>query len=306
MTVNPFSLIYRSKAYSKPYAYPLAEFPLIVDIEVTNDCNLDCLMCSRQIMTREVGYMNYALFSQLINEVYRVGSAIRLIRWGEPFLHPEIYSMIAYTRYLGIPVHVTTNGLAPNFSPSEILDSKLSSITFSFQGTNKEEYQHIRNNKGYDLLVSRIRELVSLRETSGLDYPYVQVTTTILDESEEQVKGFSEYWKGIVDGVDFWYTSLDRIKGKERVSRLIHRQIKKVVAKNHALRCKEVLTKLSVNWNGDVTACCGDYDGELVVGSVKGAIKGNSLREVWTGDKLNKIRTSLSEIPFCSLCAGKF
>ena len=32
--------------------------------------------------------------------------------------------------------------------------------------------------------------------------------------------------------------------------------------------CGEAFDKLSVNWNGDVTLCCADYDNFMVVGNI--------------------------------------
>ncbi len=32
--------------------------------------------------------------------------------------------------------------------------------------------------------------------------------------------------------------------------------------------CNEAFDKLSVNWNGDVTLCCSDYDNFMIVGNI--------------------------------------
>lgn len=32
--------------------------------------------------------------------------------------------------------------------------------------------------------------------------------------------------------------------------------------------CPEAFDKLSINWNGDVTLCCSDYDNFMIVGNI--------------------------------------
>jgi len=67
--------------------------------------------------------------------------------------------------------------------------------------------------------------------------------------------------------------------------------------------CPEVFSKLSVDWDGKVTACCGDYNRKMVVGD----IHENTLAEIWNCDKLNRYRKMLSEmrhaeLPLCRNC----
>ena len=72
-------------------------------------------------------------------------------------------------------------------------------------------------------------------------------------------------------------------------------------------RCNEVMIKLSVNWDGTVTACCGDFDNCMKVGD----LEESSLKEIWTCKKMNSFREILEKgerdkIPFCSKCTSKF
>ncbi len=52
---------------------------------------------------------------------------------------------------------------------------------------------------------------------------------------------------------------------KEKIRELQkHEMISKVQNKI----CVEAFDKLSINWNGDVTLCCGDYDNFMIVGNI--------------------------------------
>lgn len=63
------------------------------------------------------------------------------------------------------------------------------------------------------------------------------------------------------------------------------------------------ILKLSINWDGKVTACCSDYDNELIVGD----LSEETMQEVFWGRKMQGIRAILSEdgydkLPLCRDC----
>lgn len=296
-----FSEIYRKY----PYKFKLPSFPPMLDIEATNACNLDCLMCSRQIMTRKVGFMDFDLYKRIIDEAAREGAIrIRLIRWGEPLLHPQIIDMIKYAKSKNLLVHITSNGILLNRSMAEkLLNAGLNGISISMQGLNKEEYEKIRNKGKYEILVENIKQLEAVRKEHNRKSFYIHVGTSILDETDSEVKEFIREWYSVVDTVSCSFTSLRGLQDVERVKELIPRQ--RVPPPSRKL-CTEVRRKLSIDWNGDVTACCGDFNCELKLGNVKES----SLKELWHSKKLEGMRKILArgekdKIPFCRLCDGE-
>ena len=253
-------------------------------------------------MTREKGFLAFDIFQKIIDEAAQYGAGIRFIRWGEPFLNNDIFKMIEYVKNKGLVCHVTNNGLMlTKESLENIVNSKLDSIIFSFQGTNKKGYELMRNNNQYDKLIESISYLHKFRDDSRALTPFIQVSTTVLDETEEELEQFISEWKNIADKVDYWFTSFARVEDMPRVKQFLGKQtVPKYINKSP---CNEVMTKLSVNWNGDVTACCADYEGDLVLGN----IKESNLKMLWECDKLDKYREILrrggrQEIKLCSLC----
>jgi len=134
---NPFQKIYQSDEFKGVLTHKPAKFPYIVDIELTNHCNLHCVFCGQRTMTRHKGFMSKELFEKVVNECAKHKTPIRLIRWGEPFLHPEIMKFCEYAKSKGVPVHITTNGTLIKDKIPEICQF-VDSIIFSFQrDTNK-------------------------------------------------------------------------------------------------------------------------------------------------------------------------
>lgn len=112
-----------------------------IDIEITNHCNLGCYMCpvGTCVMKRQRGYMSMELVEKLCEELkeHPVGG-VRLIRWGEPTMHPQFLEILQKLRETGVLVHFNTNGTLLNRNMIQrIVDLEIDSVKFSFQGVDK-------------------------------------------------------------------------------------------------------------------------------------------------------------------------
>jgi len=86
-------------------------WPTNLQIEPSTKCNLRCAICPlTEGMGRSTGYMDFALFKKIIDEIGDYVFLILLWDWGEPFLNPSIYEMISYARQKGIRTVSSTNG----------------------------------------------------------------------------------------------------------------------------------------------------------------------------------------------------
>lgn len=300
---NPFYSLYSSEKFRNVLKYrnDLPEFPPLVDVELTNFCNLNCLFCNQQVMTREKGFMRDDIFRKIVDECAEYGTPIRLIRFGEPFLHKKIIEYCRYAKDKGVKVHITNNGLIINEDHMRhIVELGVDSMIFSFQGATKDEYQKMRNNDKYDLLVSNIKRLVEIRGDS--EKPFIQVSSTMTNESKEEVDAFVSYWSGIVDAVSVGKTnlssfSMDQVKSFEKIGKIEYLRTQETIEKKY-VPCVEVYQKLSVDYDGKVTGCCGDHDRLLQVGDVNK----ESLHEIWNSSKLLKsYRTLLDNMRHSSL-----
>lgn len=280
----------------------LPGFPFLVDIEITNHCNLKCVFCSQRIMTRKKGYINEELFKKVVDECDRHGTPVRLIRWGESFLHPRIMFFISYVKTeKTIPLHITTNGLCLDEAIlRRLVELKLDSIIFSFQGATPKEYRIMRNNNRYEELKANILKLVEIR--GHKPQPYIQISTTVMDESKNEIDDFVNYWGSVVDFVGVGKTNLAFLRqsqgSKDGAAKDIEELEKRETIEKIYLPCKEVYQKLSVNYDGTVSACCGDFDNIMLVGD----LKSNSLEEIWNESRgLKAFRILLDEMQRSSL-----
>ena len=310
-----FEKVYGLTELKNPHNYALPDKPFIIDVELTNNCNLLCAFCDRQLMKRPKGFIDLEVFKKVADQAAKAGVlGLRLIRWGEPYLHPLTFDFIRYAKSQGLLVHITTNGLLLNEEKAKkTIESGLDNIIFSMQGTDERGYLEMRQAKTggenqYKIFLKNIENMISLREGLGVDHPFIQVTTTTLDESKEEIDRWKNYWNRKVDlATHTGPTSFHRVRECDRIKVFLGR------AKfwKREKPCNEVLTKLAVNWNGDFTACANDYDNYMILGNIKDV----TVSQAWHSDKLNYYREVLKKnnqteickkIPYCSYCRNKF
>ncbi len=209
---NPFRKIYDSEEFKTVLQHKdkLPEFPFLVDVELTNHCILNCIFCGQQAMTRHKGFISKEILTKVADECSRYNTPIRFIRWGEPFLHPQIIDFCKYIKSKGLLLHITNNGLAIKESQMKaVIELGVDSMIFSFQGATKKQYELMRNNHRYDELKAKVLKMVELR--GDREKPFIHISSTMTDETNKQIKKFVDYWGHIVDSVGVGKTNLSRI-----------------------------------------------------------------------------------------------
>ena len=73
-------------------------YPDRLYIEITNVCNLDCVMCPTglHVLDRSKGHMRWELFTKVIDEMAPHVKTTTLHIWGEPLLHPKLVDMVRH------------------------------------------------------------------------------------------------------------------------------------------------------------------------------------------------------------------
>ena len=297
-------------AYQQPEGIRL---PRYIDVELTNHCNFHCLMCPTGTgeSKRTRGFMSDEVIEKVIENAVTYKIPVRLIGWGEPTLHPKFMHFVRELKKHHVLLHFNTNGsLLEDVDYREIVDLGVESLKFSFQGVDSQTYGEMRDGGDFERLIERINVLNQIR--GERPYPYIQITTTITNESEEQVDKFKQLIAPYCDYYNIGRTKLSHLdqdkmtlppEKKKKYQELLTREsVHKVPASKY---CVELYDKLTVGWDGRVSACCTDTEYELTVGN----IIHEDLQQIFNGDCVNQLRKTaasqdLSVIPKCRKCFG--
>jgi radical SAM protein with 4Fe4S-binding SPASM domain len=275
------------------------EVPPILQIEPTNYCNADCISCPSSRSSRPKGHMDFNLFQRIIDDASGIGvELVHLFLHGEPLLHPRIVEMIGYLKSKGIAFHMTTNGVPMNEEKIRgILGSGVNNadhVTFSILGASRAVHNNIFRREFYDRAVENLLLFLDLRKKLGVNGPVIETVFYRMPENEHEEDEFVEKWRGVVDHV--------RMAGD--ISRSFSEY--KLNGESLAVRsnpCVNLWQKMTVFWNGDVTMCIQDVDGDWVLGN----LNEQSISEIWNSEKLLAIKRNhkgmqFEDLPFCHTC----
>src|SRR4030043_358357 len=110
-----------------------------IQVEVTSACNAECAYCPHTVYRAfwKNRYLSLNRFRRLEDPFTRTRH-VHLQGWGEPFLHPNFFDMVAIAKRAGCRVGTTTNGMCLDADHLvRIIDSGLDVIAFSLAGTDE-------------------------------------------------------------------------------------------------------------------------------------------------------------------------
>lgn len=265
------------------------DFPFVSSFEFTNACNLKCAFCARQVMTRKNGYMSEELFHKIMDEFAPRPIFLKVNGYGENLLHPQALEFIRHIKKTN-GLYFTTNAIPIDDRVAEcFVETGLDVVQLSFQGVDKESYESQRQHSSWEKFFANARRLIEIRGDAPL--PYIHLSTTILDETPEQIQAFMDMAFDLgVDAVGVGRTDYDRV-----IEDMITDPKRK--AEIEAFRKRQTLTKvpdhtylyryIDINWDGSVVSSFFDFNKFVPVGD----LNRQSMYEIWNHSPvLNALR----------------
>ena len=261
-------------------------FPRVIDVELTNACNLQCDFCptGTRVSSRKVGLMSERTFYKILIDTEAHRTPIRFVRWGEPFIHPFAVKYMGVTKRMQRLVHVNTNGMAIDGDAiNDLIHIGIDSIKFSHQTPYSRRI-------GGDEEVLKGMVQYTFEQRGKRKKPFITLGTTYdasyKEEAETLRKEMSRYCDKFTMSPTRDIIQPPTCYGTDR-------------------KCPEVFSKLSVNWNGDVTMCCADWNDYMVIGNVND----KSIAELWKCEAALFYRSMIAtgrwnELDLCRGCKG--
>jgi len=133
------------------------DFPIHMQLESTDACNLNCTTCSRDIIVDKASILPEEHWKTVIDEMKPTNLNVSGI--GEPFLHPEIFQIIRFAKSRGAAVNCATNFTRITGRHREVVESGIDQLKVSIDATDAETYRLIRGEHLWDHIIENIKEL---------------------------------------------------------------------------------------------------------------------------------------------------
>lgn len=259
--------------------------PSTIQFEGSTFCNADCVFCPRSVMTRPQGTMPDEIFRKIIKEGKEIGVR-RFIPFlnGEPFMTPKIFEWLDYMQKEGVRTCLFTNaGLLTKEKIDRLATySNIEYVNCSFNAATKETYDKIVRGPDFEITKDNIEYLISKARFK------VKVGMTVVKENAHEKELFKKMWGRRAKFGDFVNWAGYR-----------HNLLEKT---GERIPCPQLLTKLTILWDGRVCLCCFDYNGRVILGD----LNKETLREIWDRAEVlrNKHRHLDFNLSLCKDCNG--
>jgi len=294
---NPKYWFYRLKWNTVHKIHRVTHFPIHIDLETSNYCNLRCVMCPHSMPDEgfDKGMMSFDLAKKIIDEGSKEGLySLKLNMRGEPLLNKHLIDMVSYAKEKCVlEVMFNTNGLLLTEEKiRDLINAGIDLIIISIDGATKETYESIRVGGNYDLLEHNIRFLSDYRKKKRLRKPIIRLQFVKMKENIHELNMYIEKWKHYVDVL----TAND-------YSMRVRQEDKSVKERKAIGRvcCPHPWRRVSVTWEGKALMCCVDWN----IRSPVGDCNKESIKEIWHGERMTFVRNYLKRLEHVKVEACK-
>ncbi len=281
---------------------------LLIDIETSNKCNLNCQYCFRDVYgTKEALEKELPLAKrlELIKQSRDLGcETIKITGAGEPFADKDIWPMIEYANSLGMWVMIFTNGSLITENIAEKLLNMDVSLIVKCNSLNEEKEDYMVGKKGYAKRRNEALQILidkGFNKTTPTRLGRDLVITTI---NKEEVYDSLRWCRknnifpifrplmpiGAARSLTDWMMSKEETKAMYEKAREIDSQ---EFGLNYCLTlpymggvwCRQLHYAIYVNILGEAYACTGSK-------KLLGNFKTQNLQEIWNNEAAKKIRNT--------------
>jgi MoaA/NifB/PqqE/SkfB family radical SAM enzyme len=159
----------------------LASVPQRLVLELTNACNLSCIMCGRHAADFEIRHFKVEWLDQLAPILDQV-TEVTLFGWGEPTVHPRFRHIVEYLDRFPVKKYILTNGTLLNRFTDLIIDT-VDMLAVSLDGANPSTNDSIRRGADFNKIIGNLRSLIAKRSASTHKRPYINCVMTLMRDN---------------------------------------------------------------------------------------------------------------------------
>jgi len=159
-----------------------------LQVEVTTHCQAACQYCPHTVYRESWTSRHLSLdaFRGLLPVLTRAG-LVHLQGWGEPFLHPDFFTLVSLARDVGCRVGTTTNGMLLDTGRlKRLVDLEVAVVAFSLAGVG-ERNDEVRRGTRFAAVLEKLAALNEIKARKGARLPQVHVAYLLLSSGLEDL-----------------------------------------------------------------------------------------------------------------------
>jgi radical SAM protein with 4Fe4S-binding SPASM domain len=245
-----------------------------------------------------------------------MGKSLQYINYyfqGEPFIHPNFLELVKEARKRKIYVLTSTNAhfISPK-TAADIIESGLSELVISIDGTNQETYENYRVEGELAKVLDGTKNIIEARKKAGTSYPIITFQFLVSKQNEHQINEIEALKREYE--VDFLNYKTIQVYDFESGNELIptnpkYSRYKKTEEGGFVLKnkfknsCWRMWSSCVFTWDGTVVPCCFDKDATHNMGNIDNTEFG----EIWKSGIYSEFRSKISknrkQIEICKNCS---
>ncbi len=169
-----------------------------IQVEVSSHCNAACTYCPRTVYRDrwEDRHLPLSSFERLL-PAFSKTRLVYLQGWGEPFLNPEFFAMVAMAKGAGCRVGTTTNGMLLTAERIErVLEADVDIVAFSLAGTGQAN-DAIRKGTRLEAVLRAIGSLAEAKERRRSRKPEVHIAYMLLRSALHELERLPDLLRGL-------------------------------------------------------------------------------------------------------------
>ena len=167
-------------------ALQLNSYPRRLVLELTNVCNLNCIMCGRDSKKFTPTFFDLNSLDK-IKTVLNTITEVTLFGWGEPTMHPKLSNILEYLNQYPVKKYFVTNGMLLHNFIEDIFRYHVDIIAISLDGACSETNDKIRAKGKFEQVVENIKMIVKRRHDLGITSPYINFVMTLMKDNIEEL-----------------------------------------------------------------------------------------------------------------------
>jgi len=174
-----------------------------MEVSPSGACNHRCTYCGLDFMDYKPNFLKTEILKERLSELGVLGlKSIMYAGEGEPFLHPEMVSIIEHTKESGIDVALTTNGVLLRKEIVERVLINTEWIKVSVNAGARETYARIHQSKpdDFDRVIENLSFAAETRKVKG-NKCVLGMQLVLLPENQNEVVSLAKLARDI--GMDY-------------------------------------------------------------------------------------------------------